>query len=60
MNNAIVLVDHINQLRRKSASWREAIMQGCLEPVRPILMTTATTVFGLLPVALFVEAKQGL
>ncbi len=60
VNNAIVLVDRVNRLRGESGSWREAIMQGCAERARPILMTTATTVFGMLPLVLFVENKQGL
>lgn len=60
VNNAIVLLDHINRLRPASVSWREAVVLACVERVRPILMTTATTVFGMLPLVLFVESKQGL
>ena len=52
VNNAIVLVDYINQLRRKGLSKVEAIKQGGQARLRPILMTTATTVLGLLPMAL--------
>lgn len=54
VNNAILLVDHINQVRRETdLSLRDAITKGTLERVRPILMTTATTVLGLLPLVLF-------
>lgn len=60
VNNAIVLVDHINRLRRLGMEWRAAVVQGSCERARPILMTTATTVFGVLPLVLFVESKQGL
>jgi len=60
VNNAIVLVDHINRLRQKGQAWRQAVIQGSVERVRPILMTTATTVFGLLPLVLFTESKAGL
>jgi len=56
VNNAILLVDHVNHLRRvEGMPLREATVQGTLERVRPILMTSATTVFGLLPLVLFSE-----
>ncbi|HHY09798.1 MAG TPA: efflux RND transporter permease subunit, partial [Firmicutes bacterium] len=54
VNNAIVLVDYIN-LRRGQAPElpvREAILEACRVRLRPILMTSITTIFGLLPVAL--------
>jgi len=52
VNNAIVLVDYANTLRGRGMALREAIIQaGCVR-LRPILMTTATTVLGLLPMAL--------
>lgn len=52
VNNAIVLVDYINQLRRRGISKYEAIKQAGQARLRPILMTTTTTVLGLLPMAL--------
>ena len=52
VNNAIVLVDYINQLRRRGMEPRAAIRQAAVTRVRPILMTTATTVLGLVPLAL--------
>ncbi|RMG61300.1 MAG: efflux RND transporter permease subunit [Calditrichaeota bacterium] len=52
VNNAIVLVDYINQLRRRGLPLHEAIVQAGQARLRPILMTTATTVLGLLPMAL--------
>ena len=52
VNNAIVLVDYTNTLRNRGMALKEAIVQaGCVR-LRPILMTTATTVLGLLPMAL--------
>ena len=52
VNNAIVLVDYANKLRSRGLALKEAIVQaGCVR-LRPILMTTATTVLGLLPMAL--------
>jgi HAE1 family hydrophobic/amphiphilic exporter-1 len=52
VNNAIVLVDYINQLRKRGISKRDAIKQAGQVRLRPILMTTLTTVLGLLPMAL--------
>jgi len=59
VNNSILLVDHINLRRRRDGlPLHEAILQGTLERVRPILMTSATTVLGLLPLVLFSEAAD--
>ncbi len=52
VNNAIILVDYTNQLRREGAAKLEALRQAGEVRLRPILMTTATTVLGLLPMAL--------
>ncbi len=51
VNNAIILVDTANRLRREGASRFDAISQAGRLRLRPILMTTATTVLGLLPMA---------
>lgn len=51
VNNGIVMVDHINNLRREGHSRHEAILQGASDRLRPILMTVATTILGLLPLA---------
>ena len=59
VNNAILLIDHINQLRRtEGVALREAIVQGTVDRVRPILMTSATTVFGLLPLVFSGESAD--
>jgi HAE1 family hydrophobic/amphiphilic exporter-1 len=52
VNNAIVLVDYINTLRRRGLPRDEAVVTAGSVRLRPILMTTATTVLGLLPMAL--------
>ncbi len=52
VNNGIVLVDRINQLRRQGLAMAAAVQGAGAERLRPILMTTATTVLGLLPMAL--------
>jgi len=52
VNNAIVLVDRINQLRHKGKDKLTAIMEASESRFRPIIMTTMTTVLGLTPLAL--------
>lgn len=52
VNNAIVLVDLINQLRRAGVAKTEAIIEAGSVRLRPILMTTLTTILGLLPMAI--------
>ena len=57
VNNAIVLVDLINQLRAQGAERFDAIVEAGTARLRPILMTTATTVLALTPLA--VGAGEG-
>ena len=52
VNNVIVFVDYINHLRATGIEKVDAIVQAGSVHLRPILMTTATTVLGLLPMAL--------
>ncbi len=52
VNDAIIKVDFINQKRAEGATKRHAILEAGRLRLRPILMTTVTTVFGLLPMAL--------
>jgi HAE1 family hydrophobic/amphiphilic exporter-1 len=52
VNNAIVLVDAVNQRRRSGATIEEALVEAGSSRLRPILMTSATTIFGLLPMAM--------
>ncbi|HPH04222.1 MAG TPA: efflux RND transporter permease subunit, partial [Spirochaetota bacterium] len=52
VNNGIVLVDYINILRARGVKLEEAIMEGGRRRLRPILMTTLTTVIALVPGAI--------
>ncbi len=51
VNNAIMLIDYTDQLRAEGCSCRQALVQSGITRIRPILMTTLTTVLGLLPMA---------
>jgi multidrug efflux pump subunit AcrB len=52
VNNGIVLIDYMNRLRREGVERREAIIRAGSVRMRPVLMTAATTVLGLLPLAI--------
>ncbi len=52
VNNAIVLIDRINQLRANGVNKYSAILEAANSRLRPILMTTLTTILGLLPMAI--------
>ncbi len=51
VNNGIVLIDHINRLRKQGMDRKEAIIQGSTDRLRPVLMTALTTIIGLFPLA---------
>ncbi len=57
VNNGIILVDYTNRLRQRGLSKLDALREAGRVRLRPILMTTATTVLGLLPMA--VGAGEG-
>ena len=52
VNNAIVLIDYINQMRRAGSSLYDALIVAGNRRLRPIFMTTTTTVLGLVPMGL--------
>ena len=52
VNNAIVLIDYTNRLRQQGLPRREALLQAGQVRLRPIVMTTLTTVLGLIPMSL--------
>ena len=60
VNNGIVLVDYINQLRHEGMERREAIVEAGRTRMRPILMTSITTILGLIQMALAQNAGTAL
>ncbi len=58
VNNGIVMIDHVSQLRRGGMARDAALIQGASDRLRPILMTVSTTVLGMVPLSLG-EASVG-
>lgn len=52
VNNGIVMLDYVNHLRSRGIEKKQAIIEGCTTRLRPIFMTTLTTILALLPMAL--------
>jgi HAE1 family hydrophobic/amphiphilic exporter-1 len=60
VNNGIVLIDYVNQLRARGTELRTAVIEGSKRRLRPVLMTAGTTVLGMLPLALEIgEGAEG-
>lgn len=59
VTNAIVLIDLVNQYRRRGMSVREALVLGSSRRLRPILMTALATIFALVPMALGLTGHGG-
>ncbi len=58
VNNSILLVDHINLKRRQGMDISEAVIEGARERIRPIFLTTSTTVLGMLPLVI-IQIEEG-
>ncbi len=52
VNNGIVMVEHINNLRRRGLSRTDALVEGSRERLRPILMTMGTAILAMVPISL--------
>jgi Cation/multidrug efflux pump len=60
VNNSILLIDHANSLRKKNIKHLKAIVMASRDRLRPILMTTITTLLGLLPMAISTDEGSNL
>lgn len=60
VNDSLVLVDFINRARAAGADPRSAVIEASLTRLRPILITTVTTVVGLMPLALGIAGEEPL
>ncbi len=56
VNNGIVMVDYINQLKERGVEKKEAILQACSVRLRPVLITALTTIMGMVPMAISTSA----
>jgi multidrug efflux pump subunit AcrB len=56
VSNSILIVEFTNRLRAEGVSLREAVSRACRVRLRPVLMTSLATLFGLLPMAMKLEA----
>ena len=59
VNNGIVMVEHINNLRRRGLSRTDALVEGSKERLRPILMTMGTAILAMVPIAVGNTAMAG-
>ncbi|HUI30879.1 MAG TPA: efflux RND transporter permease subunit [Candidatus Acidoferrales bacterium] len=58
VSNGILLIDYINRLRKRGMELHEAVMTGGRTRLRPILMTSLATIFGLIPMAIGVGGER--
>ncbi len=59
VNNGIVMVEHINSLRRAGMDRTSALVQGSRDRLRPILMTMGTAILGMVPIAISTTQMAG-
>lgn len=59
VNNSIVMIDLVNQLRGRGMARRDALLNGCQARMRPVLMTSLTTLIAMAPMAFFAGEGMG-
>ena len=60
VNNGIVMIEHINNLRRRGLPRTEALVEGSRERLRPIMMTMGTAILAMIPIALNTDTARGM
>ncbi|MFT3756751.1 MAG: efflux RND transporter permease subunit [Pseudoxanthomonas sp.] len=60
VNNGIVMIEHINNLRRRGLSRTDALVEGSRERLRPIMMTMGTAILAMIPIALHTDTPDGM
>ncbi|MCP4116964.1 MAG: efflux RND transporter permease subunit [Desulfobacteraceae bacterium] len=58
VNDSLLLVDFMNKCRKKDKALRDAVIEACSTRMRPVLITTVTTILGLLPMAIGIPHKS--
>jgi len=59
VNNGIVMIEHINNLRRRGLSRTDALVEGSRERLRPIMMTMGTAILAMVPISLTTTTMFG-
>jgi HAE1 family hydrophobic/amphiphilic exporter-1 len=60
VNNGIVMIEHINNLRRRGMARTDALVEGSRERLRPIMMTMGTAILAMIPIALNTQTADGM
>ena len=60
VNNGIVMIEHINNLRRRGVARTDALVEGSHERLRPIMMTMGTAILAMVPIALNTQTVDGM
>jgi HAE1 family hydrophobic/amphiphilic exporter-1 len=60
VNNGIVMIEHINNLRRRGLPRTQALVEGSRERLRPIMMTMGTAILAMIPIALSTKTSDGM